>query len=147
MKNLVQQVESNASDDNDDQAVLDEQASSNLLTLSGNQPVPVYVKPYTDKNKNKTKAKFGLSSTGTFYKGGLTWPSDAEYALFINFIFLPHGDITITNVDCDAPLLYTPVTNSVNQSCAIPPVAGTYKFYVKFSTGEEHDPQIVVTPQ
>jgi len=142
MKNLAQEGES---EPKENLAASDSQLSSHLLRLTGNQPVPVYVQPYTDGTK--TKASFASSSTGKFHKGGLTWKRDAEYSLFVNFIFLPSGNITITGLDCEAPLLYTPVMNSVNQSCAIQPVVGTYKFYVSFSTGERHDPQIVVTPQ
>src|SRR5512140_182996 len=145
MNNPTQPVEAGMSTNQTDS---DSQLSSKGLQLSGNQPVTVYVQPYTASD-NKTKAKFGLSSTGKFYAGGLAWTAGTEYSLFVNFIFQSQGSTTITNIECDAsiPLPYTPVANSINQSCAIPPVGGTYKFYVKFSTGERHDPQIVVTPQ
>jgi hypothetical protein len=128
------------------------QPSPEPLVLTDAQPVQVYCQPFLDEN-NRLVAAFASSSNGQFFFGGLEWqmPLDTDTALFIHFNFLPNGTFpTITSIDCDAPipLLYSPVgSNAVSQDGAIPPIRGDYRFYVNFSNGLKHDPQIVVTPQ
>jgi hypothetical protein len=150
MKNLAQRIEIAAKEN---RAVLDTRPEPSLI-LQGSQPVPVYMRP-TINEDGRLVASFASSSNGTFFLGGLQWqwPAGTDNALIINFQFETNNtlpDITIQEIDCDAPipLLYSPVGNdAVSQSCAVPPLPGTYRFFVKFSTGQRHDPQIVVTPQ
>jgi len=141
MENLAQRVKIEA---NEHGAVSDVQTQSGPLVLSGDQPAAVYVQPYVDNN-GKTIAIFGATSTGTFFTGGLSWQCGSEYSLFISFNFMTG----VTGMECDAPipLPYSPVaTNGQSQCMAMPPVPGTYKFYVTFSSADAHDPKIVITP-
>lgn len=146
MKNVAQEAEIGTRENSTSSDSQLDAEHIHYLKLTGNSPVQVYVQPYTASD-NKTKAQFASSSTGPYYHA-IKWKSGTEYSLFVTFNFQANGTTTITSLDWEAPIPmpYTPV-NSQSQSCAIPPVRGIYRFFVNFSTGEKHDPQIVVTPQ
>lgn len=116
-----------------------------LLSLPPDGTVKtVYIKVVKDT------AVFSLLPDGPFTFGGITWQLDPEYGLFINFVFSP-GDEQILDLTYKTPLFWlSEVSNNTPpnlkmQSCCVPSIAGTYKFFVNTASGR-HDPKIVVTP-
>jgi hypothetical protein len=98
----------------------------------------VYIQVINDK------AMFAPQKEGPFDFEGLTWQLDPEYGLFINFVFVQTDD-PITDLTYKTPLFWLSEVSNNTQSCCIPSIAGTYKFFVN-ANGKRHDPQIVVTP-
>lgn len=133
------------------QKSVDLQSQIKLLVLSGWGPVQVFSRPMVASGR--LVATFASPVDDSIWFGGLEWriPPHTDTSLFINFTFVPNGDLpTIVSFDCDAPipLLYSPVGNDkVSQQYALPPVPGIYRFHTLFSDGQRHDPQIVVTPE
>jgi hypothetical protein len=113
------------------------------LGIKTSLPSTVYVKAYPQTG-TPTIAGFGMSQSGTFYKDGIEWQSNGEYAMFITFVLLPG----VASVDC-ADLPYSPTygATQINQDlCILKAAPKTYDFYVRFPGGTRHDPKIVVTP-
>lgn len=120
-----------------------------LLQLqSSATPIPVYVYTFTSPI---TQAGFAATADATtFYTGGIGCPISTENAQFITFVFLQGTTPYVTGIDCDLPYSATYTINSQSmQAMCIPPLEfrATYSFFISFSNGAKHDPQIVVTPQ
>jgi hypothetical protein len=115
------------------------------LLIETNNPVTVLIAKFVENGK--TVAGFAASPSGPFYRGGVHWKIQPDdYALFINFQFMPG----VKSVDCD-DLLYSIPYGALaqNQFLSVPPpvdVEVKYDFFVDFTTGERHDPKILVTP-
>ena len=137
MTNLASESDSNVGDAISAPGLADQKPG--LLTLSGDQPTTVYIN--AKSNADVMVAGFGLTSHGPFYTDGISWVSDAEYAMFVTFHFLKH----VTSVECDA-LPYSPPYHHKQDLCILPPAPATYAFTVYFDNGKRHDPQIIVTP-
>lgn len=125
-----------------------------LLPLpAGGAPTTVYIS-ITGSGTNIGVA-FSLSPTGTTYPDGMSWPVDAEYALFLNVNFLTSTVGTIKELQPKTPGLWVSQaaipapTGGFNQLACVQDVPGTYDFKVSITTptGDIHvDPKIVVTP-
>ena len=124
---------------------------------SGGTATTVYISVTADGPK--LVPAFSLSPSGPTFKGGMCWPQDPEFGLFLNFQFMFSQLGTILGMtDADPPtpgLWYSkaqlpPPTGGFNQQCCTQNVAGEYHFEVTIRdhTGKIHrvDPKIVVTP-
>jgi hypothetical protein len=98
---------------------------------------------------------FSLTQGGTGYPDGMSWMVDAEYALFVNFVFVHSTLGTINEVQPTVPGLWisdtTTSSSGINQQGCVQPILGTYSFKVSITPhGSDHaihvDPKIVVTP-
>lgn len=154
MMNLAQRA---AIETTEDREASEKPRRDKLLLLNPDpedQPAMVEVYVQTYPYPGRPKAGFALKPDSTeFCTGGLEWkrPSDGEHALFVTFVFLPSTSPTIyaTEIDCDLP--YSAAYGEPEerkQSLCIPYGAyrAGYQFFVHFSNGERHDPEIVVTP-
>lgn len=103
-------------------------------------PKTVYVKFV--ETPGGPAAGFGLTVDGQFFTEGMIWRPDhtATWALFINFEFV-RG---IRDVQGERILLSAP--SETAQDCALAAVAGDYPFFVQLSSGELHDPKIIISP-
>jgi len=129
-------------------------STEQLLPLpAGGAPKLVYIS-LTGSGTNIGVA-FSLTQSGTGYPDGMSWEVDAEYALFLNFVFLPSTLGTINEVQPKTPGLWVSDAQSpiplggFNQQACVQDIPGTYDFKVSITTplGDIHvDPKIVVTP-
>jgi hypothetical protein len=122
------------------------------LELDSNIPVNVYVKIDLDKKV----VGLALSSTGTYFTGGILWGCSG-YSLMITFVFMYSPDYTITEVTPITPSFWFsdtfPPDEDNQQSCCVPSIPGEYHFNVNYKgllqghpENGKIDPIIVVTP-
>jgi hypothetical protein len=129
-------------------------STEQLLPLpAGGVPQTIYIS-ITGSGTTLSVA-FSLTQGGIGYADGMSWPVAAEYALFLNFVFVHSTLGTINEVQPTAPGLWISETTTspsgVNQQGCVQPILGTYTFKVSITpAGGDHaihvDPKIVVTP-
>jgi hypothetical protein len=108
------------------------------LPLPGDGQTMVYV--IRVPNVLPATAAFGLHQSGNFYTGGITWANRSRFAKFVIF----HVLRGVERVYCDQ-LPYADVKSQHQQLAILATSPASYSFTVKFTDGEPHDPQIVVT--
>ncbi len=120
----------------------DDHAHRNILPgtlkLSGDGQALVYV--IRVPNISPATSAFGHHRSGDFYTDGISWVNDSKFAKFINFHLLQGVERLYCN-----QLPYSDVKSQHQQFAILHNSPAEYSFTVKFTTGEPHDPQIVVT--
>jgi hypothetical protein len=129
-------------------------AADELQLSAGGTPQTVYIS-ITGSGTN-LGAAFSATQGGQQYAEGMRWPVDAEYALFINFVFEASTAGTINEVQPKTAGLWvaqasSSPSNNINQQICVQDIPGTYDFRVKITPAAGgdpvyFDPKIVVTP-
>src|SRR5262245_46156736 len=92
-----------------------------LLPLpSGGAPQTIYIS--VTPGGTTPGVAFSLTPSGIKYPDGMTWHCNAEYGLFLNFVFLPSTLGTILSVESDAPVGF-----ALSQANLSPPAGAFYQ--------------------
>jgi hypothetical protein len=124
-----------------------------LLSLPGTgEPQTVYISILS--GGTTPSVGFSLTPSSQAFPDGMIWPCNREYALLLNFVFLPSTIGTICEVVSDQlgfwvakPIV--PPPGGINQQACTQNVVDVYRFHVDVHiNGITHrvDPRIVVTP-
>jgi len=114
---------------------------SGLLVLTGYEHQRVFVTRID--TPDGPVAGFSMNELGPFSTGGINWQGPEtkdDYSLFISFTMLPE----VAELQCSALDFSKPIGGV--QDGAVPPYPASYSFLVRFTTGELHDPRMLITP-
>lgn len=108
-----------------------------LVLPQGNRPQTIYVTAVSQSTG--PIAAFASQDSGPFFTEGFSWAFD-DHPLFVTFVFLAG----VAGVKCKN--LHHSACFDGKQHMCIPANKAEYDFDVVFSSGDLHDPKIIVTP-
>lgn len=112
----------------------------NLKLKDGTSSATVYVRSFVSTNGEV--AGFGFGKSGTFYSGGLSWKYKAQGQSNLELTFkLEEGVASLSSSSINFSTV-----QSNQQTATLAPETVDDSFNVNFTSGNKHDPQIVVTP-